>query len=121
MNSVDKLFKLADRLARKMSLGQQTAQSGEIQKALQDAGLWDRTSEVSALLASAGVDDGAVTIGFRVDSGLNFTFQVSATPPAAATKLAGLLKMKYAGPMKAALQGAKIAVGNTVDVGWLTF
>ena len=122
MSSVDKLFKLADRFARKMSLGQQTsAQPGEVQNALQAAGLWDKAAEVSPLLGSAGVDDGPIVITMTIDKGLNFKYNVTATPPPAALKLAGLLKVKYAGPMKAALAAAKLTVADSLDVKWLTF
>ncbi|NJO18594.1 MAG: hypothetical protein HC877_23570 [Thioploca sp.] len=119
MGSVDKLFKLADRLARKISLGQQVA--GDFQDTLQSAGLWDKSAEVSPMLAAAGVDDGPVAITIRFDKGLNVKFLVSATPPAAAAKLTALLAAKYAAAMKAACVAAKLTVTDTMDVKWLTF
>jgi len=119
MNSVDKLFKLADRLARKISLGQKVA--GDFQDVLQAAGLWDKAAEVSPMLATAGVDDGPVAITIHFDKALNIKFLVSATPPAAATKLAAMLTAKYAAAMKAAVVAAKLTVMETMDVKWLTF
>ena len=119
MSSVNKLFKLAERFAHKISLGQKVA--GDFQDALHNAGLWDKSAEVSPMLATAGVDDGPVAITIRFDKGLNVKFIVSATPPAAATKLAGLLAAKYAAAMKAAVAAANLTVTDTMDVKWLTF
>lgn len=119
MSSVNKLFKLADRFARKISLGQQVA--GDFQDALQRAGLWDKSQEVSAMLSAAGVDDGPISVTIRFDKGLNVKFIVSATPPAGAAKLTALLTTKYAAAMKAACAAAKLAVTDTMDVKWLTF
>lgn len=119
MSSVNKLFKLAERFSRKISLAQQVA--GDFQDALHKAGLWDKSAEVSPMLAAAGVDDGPVAVTIRFDKGLNPKFIVSATPPAAATKLTGMLAAKYTAPMKAAVTAAKLAVTDTMDVKWLTF
>lgn len=119
MSSVNKLFKLADRFARKISLAQKVA--GDFQDALQAAGLWDKSNEVSPMLATAGVDNGPVAITIHLDKGMNVKFLVSATPPAAAAKLAALLAAKYAAAMKAALIKAGLTVTDTMDVKWLTF
>lgn len=124
MKSVDNLVKLAERFARKISLGQKVfAQPGEIQKALTDAGIWEKSAEVAQLLPKAGVDDGPVAVSIVVDSQLNVNFSVSATPPAAATKLAALLKGKYAAAFKAAIAKAGLSVSTEepVTVKWLTF
>lgn len=123
MSSVDKLNKLADRFARKIVLGQtSSAQAGDIQNALQTAGLWDKAAEVSPLLNAAGVsDDASVKISIMVDSKLDVKYHVETQPPAAAIKLAALLKNKYGAAMKAALAAAKLTVAETVTLGWLTF
>lgn len=124
MSSVDKLFKLADRFARKISLGQQFyLQPSELQKILFQAGLWDKSQEVSLFLSKAGVDSGPVDIKIQVDSMLNVSYLVSATPAGAGTKLASLLKSKYGAAMKAAIQasGKKVSEQENLVIGWLTF
>jgi hypothetical protein len=121
MNFVDRIFKLAERFARKISLAQQSAQSGEIANVLQAAGLWDKSAEVSPMLTQAGVDDGPILINFVVDKGLNVKFNVSATPSVAAIKLEALLKNKYSVSMRSALVAAKTVISDTVEVKWLKF
>jgi len=80
MSSVDRLFKLADRFARKISLGQNVA--GDFQNALQAAGLWDKSSEVAPMIAAAGIpDEAAIAINFVIDSQFNVTYNVTATTP----------------------------------------
>lgn len=119
MSSVNKLFKLAERFSRKISLAQKVA--GDFQDALQAAGLWDKSNEVSPMLASAGVDDGPVAIVIHLDKAMNIKYLVTATPPAAAAKLAAMLSAKYAAAMKAALIKSGLTVTDTMDVKWLTF
>lgn len=123
MSSVDKLTKLADRFARKLSLAQvPTAQAGDIENALKAAGLWERSAEVAPLLNQAGVaDDASVAISIMVDSKLDVKYHVQTQPPAAAIKLAGLLRARYAQGMKGAIQAAKLAVAETITLNWLHF
>jgi len=123
MNSVDRLFKLAEHFANKISLAQaqMETQPAQIEQILQAAGLWDKANEVSPLLSAAGVDNDPVVINFQVDPQLNIKFLVTASPPPAATKLAGLLKNKYAAAMKAALVKAGAKREAPVDIKWLTF
>lgn len=129
MNSVDKLVKLAERFARKLSLGQQVVNEVDlVEKALTDAGLFGPTalpklnSIVSPMLNQAGVaDDASVTITFTVEPNLNIKFHVATSPPAAAIKLAQLLRSKFGPLMKAALQKAKVSLTAPVDSNWMTF
>lgn len=123
MKSVDKLLKLAERFSRKISLAQQSsAQAGDIENALKAARLWDLSQAVSPLLNQAGVSDTApVKITIVVDSKLDVKFTVETQPPAAALKLAGLLRTKYSAAMKAAIAAAKLSVAETLTVPWLTF
>lgn len=123
MSSVDRLNKLADRFARKIVLGQaSSAQAGDIETALRAAGLWDKAAEVSPLLNAAGVsDDASVKVAIVVDGKLDVKYHVDTQPPAAAIKLAALLRNKYGAAMKAALHAAKLTVADTVTVNWLTF
>lgn len=82
MSSVDRLFKLADRFARKISLAQQSAQPSEIMNALQTAGLWDRSAEVAPIIATVGIPDEAkIAIDFTLDGQLNIKYNVAANVP----------------------------------------
>lgn len=125
--STNRLFKLAERFSRKISLGQAPkfyAQPSTVQKILKDAGLWEKSAEVAPLLGQAGVSsDASVSISIVVDNKLDIKYPVDTQPPAAAIKLAGLLRAKYAGPMRAAFQAANMEVSDVepVTVGWLTF
>jgi ribosomal protein L11 len=133
MSSTDKLTKLAERFARKLSLGQMggeapqplltgSAQAGDIEGALKAAGLWEKAPEVAPLLNAAGVaDDASVAVSIIVDNKMDVKYHVDTSPPAAALKLASLLKSKYGAAMKAALVAAKLTVADTVTVSWLHF
>lgn len=123
MSSSDKLNKLADRFARKLSLAQtSSAQAGDIETALKAANLWEKAPEVAPLLNAAGVaDDASVAVSIIVVKGLDVKYHVDTSPPAAAIKLAALLKAKYGAAMKAALVAAKLNVADTVTVSWLHF
>src|SRR5277367_98147 len=105
MKSVDHLVKVAERLARKMSLAQtQTLQAGEIAKILHDANLPPSdytTKEIGPLLNTAGVPENAsVEISILVDPRLVVTFQVKTNPPdKSAAVLQRLLQSKYATKM----------------------
>jgi ribosomal protein L11 len=121
--SIDKLTKLADRFARKLSLGQSnSAQAGDIEGALKAAGLWEKAPEVAPLLNAAGVaDDATVAVSIIVDNKLDVKYHVDTSPPAAAIKLAALLKAKFGAAMKGALVAAKLSVAETVTLNWLHF
>jgi len=80
MSSVDRLFKLADRFARKISLGQNVA--GDFQNVLQAAGLWDKSAEVAPMINTAGIPDVAsIAINILIDSQFNCKINASATVP----------------------------------------
>lgn len=123
MSSTDKLNKLADRFARKLALGQsQSAQPSDIEAALKAAGLWEKAPEVAPLLNAAGVaDDATVAVSIIVDAHLDVKYHVDTNPPAAALKLASLLKSKYGAAMKGALVAAKLTVADTMTLSWLHF
>ena len=123
MSSVDRLTKLAERFARKLSLGQAQVvnELDLVTDALKAAGLWDKSGEVAPMLTAAGCSDDPVTITFSVDKGLNFKYHVTCTPPAAAIKLANLVRVKYGAAMKDALVKAKVALTAPVDSKWLEF
>jgi hypothetical protein len=101
----------------------QSAQAGDIETALKKANLFNKQADVAALLPKAKVPDGvSLNISIVVSKGLNVSFRVATNPndPSGA-RLAALLSGKFAAPMKAALQKAKLTVTDTVTVGWLTF
>lgn len=80
MSSVDRLFKLADRFARKISLGQNVA--GDFQNILQAAGLWDKSGEIAPMVQAAGVSDEAkLDIRIMIDNQFNCRFKVIPTTP----------------------------------------
>lgn len=82
MSSVDKIFKLAERFARKISLGYQSADADAVEKALQRVGLWDKSAEIAPLVQAAGVPDEAkLDIRVIVDSQFNCKFKVIPTTP----------------------------------------
>lgn len=108
MSSVDKLFKLADRLARKISLGQ-SAQPGDIQSNLQEARLWDLTNDLFPLLDQADIPAGVpVHLDIVVDSNFNVTYPVKTKDAAKGQKLSVLVKSKYGQAMSDALKKGTI-------------
>jgi len=111
MNSVDKLFKLADRFARKISLAEDKlpmpAQPGDIQDALANANLWGVPDNLFALADQAGLDaDVNVATFINIDQNLNVTFKVTTSPakPAQAAKFTTLLQQTYSESFKTAIQ-----------------
>lgn len=124
MKSVDNLVKLAERFARKISLAQQTsAQPGEIQSALEAAGVWGKPDDLFPLADAAGLPQGPCTFTFTVNKSLDTTFHTvcPGAPAAAQIKMNGLLRNKYNSLFKAAMQKAKLTVADTVDVKWHLF
>lgn len=146
MKYVDYMTKLANRFERKLSLAQQSAQSGELQKALSDAGALPGPDAVSPLLNAVGIPDtSAVEIFMVIDHNLNVTFSSVMTPAftpdpskteqqnqqelARLTKLANvpagklnkLLFDKYSASMKKALLASKLAPTDTVKFSWLKY
>jgi hypothetical protein len=131
MNSVDKLFKLADRFTRKMSLGQDKlpmpAQPGDIADALENAGLWSRPDDIFPLADAAGLSaEISVVLTINVDANLNVTFGVQTTPPtpAGAAKLKALLTQKYSASFKPAIQAwftKNKIIPRPVSAGWHKF
>ena len=82
MKSTDKLFKLADRFARKISLGQQSLQPGEIANILQGANLWDKSAEVAPMINAAGIPDAAsIAATIHIDQQFNCKYLVEAKVP----------------------------------------
>ena len=80
MSSVDRLFKLAERFARKISLGQKVA--GDFQNILQAAGLWDKSGEIAPMLNAVGMPDEAkLDIRILIDSQFNCKYKVTPTTP----------------------------------------
>jgi hypothetical protein len=100
-----------------------SAQAGDIQDALEKAGLWKKEKEVGELLNTAKVpEEVKVYTKITVDSKLNVKILVTTKPShASGGTLAKLLNQKYAGPMKAALQKAKLNVEDTMELSWLKF
>lgn len=80
MSSTDKLFKLASRFARKLSLGQQAA--GDFQDKLQAAGLWDKSAEIAPMLNAVGApDSAAIATVIHIDKLLNCRITATASVP----------------------------------------
>lgn len=135
MSSVDRLFKLADRFARKISLGQlkpepklpMPAQPGDIPDALEAANLWARPDDIFPLADEAGLPSNvSVVLSITVDANLNVTFGVQTSPatPAGAAKLKTLLVQKYSSPFKEAIQAwytKNKIIPRPVTAGWHTF
>lgn len=138
MSSVDKLTKLAERFARKISLAQ-SAQAGEIASVLKDKGVWGVPDDLFPLADAADVP-GGVFVQFQivVDSGLNVVFRVQPPPPAGVApasliKMTKLIKDKFGPGMQQALKTGQIkeyddkgqvksqrpvTVSGSVVVGW---
>jgi len=130
MNSVDKLFKLADRFARKISLGDKLpmpAQPGDVADALEHANLWYRPDDIFPLADAAGLDANvSVVLTINLDAGLNVTFGVQTSPntPGGAAKLKALLTQKYSVPFKQAIQAwftQNKIIPRPVSAGWHKF
>lgn len=124
MNSIDKLFKLAEHFARKISLAQaQSAQPGDIDNALSQAGARPTSNDIAPLLTTAKVpEDVSVDVKAVVDKNLNVRFHVAATPAnPAANSLQAILDRTYSTKMSHALKSAKLMVENPITVNIATF
>lgn len=126
--STNRLFKLAERFARKISLADKLpmpAQPGDIQDALEAANLWGTPDVLFPSADAAGLDPAApVAVTIVVDASLNVSFRVTAGAPgtpAQALKMAGDLKQKFGESFKAAIQNHfqkyKI-IPRPVSAGW---
>lgn len=103
---------------------QVSAQPSEIQAALQKAGLWEMSAQVSPLLDRANIQDTEGTVvQLVVGAGDTVTFNVTVTPnnPNAAGRLKALLNQAYAGKISQALKAAGIKAETPVTVNWLRF
>jgi len=130
MKSFEKLAELADRFERKISRGQQSAQSADIEDALSKAGVKPDANAIAPLLNTAKVPDSvSFEIFVVVDKALNVSFRIDPTvpvttqtpyPPSLNT-LKGLLSRTYSGKMKQALQAAKINVTDIVSASLAKF
>lgn len=108
--STSRVIKLAERLARKISLAEKLpmpAQSGDVQDALEAANLWGTPDVLFPSADAAGLDPAApVSVTIVVDAAGNVSFRVTAgTPgtPAQALKMAADLKQKFGESFKAAI------------------
>jgi hypothetical protein len=110
MSSVDKIFKLADRFARKISLAEKLAmpaQPGDIADALVAAGLLGKPDDLFPIADQLDLDASVnVATSINIDQNMNVTFSVVTSPalPAKATQFAAILKQKYGEPFKKACQ-----------------
>jgi hypothetical protein len=125
MSAVDKMNKLADRFLRKIVLGQPKpkvwAQAADVQDALQEAGVWGKLEDIFPLADKAGLPNGPATLTFTVNKNFDVTFHTvsQGATPAQQLTMSGLLRAKYAGPWKAALQAAKLQIADDpIDVRW---
>lgn len=107
MNSLDKLVKLAARFERKIALGQaQSAQPGEIDRALQDAGVRPTANDVAPYLNKARIpEDASVDIKIKVYPTQRVEFITTPAFPG----LNGLLNRDYSPRMQQALARAQKA------------
>lgn len=131
MNALNNLLAVAKKLEQKLFIKAQvsSAQAGDIENALKQAGLWELSNQVSPMLNTAGVPDNVkVQIDLMVDRNLNVKFMVSTVPPhGSALRLAALLQGRptdnasLANKMRNALRAAKLSVADTLKVSWLNF
>ena len=100
-----------------------SAQAGDIQDALERANLWKKEKEVAPMLNTANVPETVkVYAAIAVDKNLAVKISVKAKPShASGAALAKLLNQKYASPMKAAIQKAKLGVAETIELEWMQF
>jgi hypothetical protein len=105
------------------NLENMSAQSGDIQDALERASLWKKEKEVAPMLDTAKVPESVkVYAAIAVDKKLAVKISVTAKPShASSAALAKLLNQKYATPMKAAIQKAKLGVADTIELDWMKF
>lgn len=105
------------------NLENMSAQAGDIQDALERAGLWKKEKEVAPMLNAAKVPETVkVYASIAVDKKLAVKMSVKAKPShASSAALTRLLNQKYAAAMKAAIQKAKLGVADTVELEWMQF
>lgn len=121
-NKLGNLIKLIgefEKMAQQVS-----AQPGDIQTALEKAGLWNASADVSPLLSKAGVaDDQSINISIVVSPGPSVSFSANVDPgnPNTSGRLAALLSQKYAGAMAKAIKAANLTVSDHITVNWLKF
>lgn len=122
MKSLKKLGELADRFAVKLSLAQ-TAQSGDIEKVLRDAGVFPAPEAIAPLLNDAKVPDNvSLKIGIMVDSAFNVKFTVVPSPASpSGDALAKLLNVKFAPALSQALKKSQLGIEGSVAVPIATF
>lgn len=128
MNSIDKLFKLADRFAHKISLAQ-SGQAGDAMRILKEAGLWDIVDQVNPILDELNIPpEKSIALNIVIDSGFNISYPSQPPMPALSAKL----KAKFGALMATALKNGKILdsstppkeigpfrVSGTLTVNWL--
>ena len=100
-----------------------SAQSGDIQDALERANVWKKEKEVATMLETAKVPETVkVYAEIAVDKKLAVKISVTTKPNhASGAALAKLMNQKYASPMKAAIQKAKLEVADTLELDWMKF
>ena len=100
-----------------------SAQAGDIQDALERANVWKKEKEVATMLDAAKVPENVkIYASIEVDKKLAVKIGVKAKPshPSGAA-LAKLMNQKYAAPMKAAIQKARLGVADTIELDWMQF
>jgi|ERR1041385_1797310 hypothetical protein len=123
MKYFSKLGELSDRFEIKLSLAQTSAQAGDIDRVLREAGVFPTAEAIAPYLNTAKIPDNtAVNIGSVIDRALNVKFKVATSPSnPAGNVLARLLDSKFASPMVQALKQAKVSVADTIELPIATF
>lgn len=121
MKSVERLIKIADRFARKISLAQAvttTMQPGQIADLLKSVNAMPLSAEIAPFLNTAKCpEDANILVDIIIDAKLNVTFKITATPPNnCAAILQKILQGKYAARISQALKTAKVVVTDTMLV-----
>ncbi len=119
MRSIDKLSKLANKFEQKLSLAYgQSAQKGDIDSALQKAGVRPSADDISPFLDKAHVPDSLhLSIGINVGSNLGVQFVTAPRQPL----LESLLNKIYSSKMQNALKNSGLGVADNVYVGLANF
>jgi hypothetical protein len=125
MKSVERLTKIADRFARKMSLAQATTtmQPGEIAALLKSVNASPTPAEIAPFLNTAKCPENvSIQVNIVIDAKLNVVFQVQANPQNnCAAILQKILQSKYSARISQALKTAKVVVTDTMTVQMATF
>jgi len=120
MKSVERLEKVADRFARKMSLAQATTtmQPVEIKNLLTKMNVFPLPNDIAPLLNTAKCPETVnILVDFIIDAKLNVTFKITATPQNnCAAIYQRILQSKYAAKISQALKTAKVAITDTMLV-----